>query len=67
VAKVGTSNPDSTISLNGCSAYIENNNNNGIYDTQCPDLESKRIFSENNTFLFINFKSIKQKVPSWLP
>jgi len=28
VAKVGTSNPDRTISLEGCSAWVENNNNN---------------------------------------
>jgi hypothetical protein len=28
VAKVGTSNPDRTISLEGCSEEVENNNNN---------------------------------------
>jgi len=41
-----------------------NDKNYRIHDTQCPDLESNRIFSENNTFPFIN---LRQKVPSWLP
>jgi hypothetical protein len=38
VAKVGTSKPDRTISLEGCGAYVENNNKYVVRESETSDV-----------------------------
>ena len=49
MAKVGTSNPDRTVSLEACSAEVENNNNNN---------EILKLSEHNN----INCETIQAKI-----
>jgi len=52
VAKVGTSNPDRTISLEGCSELVGNNNDNGCENGWLERIQSEVREIRNLQFLF---------------